>query len=186
MRARFTTDEIAAAELGIVDTSGLNALSMRSLAAALGTGPMTVYNYVADKEGLEELVADFSGTVLLVSHDRVFLDRVVTSTLAFEGNGRVVEYVGGYDDYLRQRPAVVAVESRLRATEISPQKRSRPRRLSYSEGRELETLPDRIAAQSPAAVAALAIQQRLQRMAAAARPRATPPPHSRAHQAPTM
>lgn len=56
MRARFTTDEIAAAALGIVDESGLSALSMRSLAAALGTGPMTVYNYVPDKEGLEELV----------------------------------------------------------------------------------------------------------------------------------
>jgi AcrR family transcriptional regulator len=56
MRARFTTDDIAAAALSIVDTSGLNALSMRSLAGALGTGPMTVYNYVPDKEGLEELV----------------------------------------------------------------------------------------------------------------------------------
>ena len=56
MRARFTTDEIAAAALAIVDAEGVSALSMRSLAAALGTGPMTVYNYVADKEGLEELV----------------------------------------------------------------------------------------------------------------------------------
>ena len=56
MRARFTTEEIAAAALAIVDASGPNALSMRSLAAALGTGPMTVYNYVPDKEGLEELV----------------------------------------------------------------------------------------------------------------------------------
>src|SRR4051812_48071405 len=56
MRARFTTDEIAAAALDIVDAQGLAALSMRSLAAALGTGPMTVYNYVPDKEGLEELV----------------------------------------------------------------------------------------------------------------------------------
>lgn len=56
MRARFTTDEIAAAALRIVDHSGVNALSMRSLAAALGTGPMTLYNYVADKQGLEELV----------------------------------------------------------------------------------------------------------------------------------
>ncbi|WNG91648.1 TetR/AcrR family transcriptional regulator [Mycobacterium sp. ITM-2016-00318] len=56
MRARFTTDEIAAAALRIVDTSGVAALSMRSLAATLGTGPMTLYNYVADKEGLEELV----------------------------------------------------------------------------------------------------------------------------------
>jgi AcrR family transcriptional regulator len=56
MRARFTTDEIAAAALGIVDEAGLSALSMRSLAGALGTGPMTVYNYVPGKEGLEELV----------------------------------------------------------------------------------------------------------------------------------
>ena len=56
MRARFTTEEIAAAALGIVEDAGLSALSMRSLAAALGTGPMTLYNYVPDKEGLEELV----------------------------------------------------------------------------------------------------------------------------------
>lgn len=56
MRARFTTDEIAAAALRIVDDAGVGALSMRALAAALGTGPMTVYNYVRDKEGLEELV----------------------------------------------------------------------------------------------------------------------------------
>ena len=54
-------------------------------------------------ELLEELIGGFAGTVLLVSHDRVFLDNVVTSTLAFEGEGRVVEYVGGYEDYLRQR-----------------------------------------------------------------------------------
>ncbi|MEV0028272.1 TetR/AcrR family transcriptional regulator C-terminal domain-containing protein [Nocardia sp. NPDC050793] len=56
MRARFTIEEIAAAALGIVDEAGAGALSMRALAAALGTGPMTVYNYVPDKEGLEELV----------------------------------------------------------------------------------------------------------------------------------
>jgi AcrR family transcriptional regulator len=56
LRARFSRDEIAAAALRIVDESGVSALSMRSLAAALGTGPMTMYNYVADKEGLEELV----------------------------------------------------------------------------------------------------------------------------------
>jgi AcrR family transcriptional regulator len=58
MRARFTTDEIAAAALGIVDDAGVGALSMRALAAALGTGPMTVYNYVPDKEGLEALVVN--------------------------------------------------------------------------------------------------------------------------------
>jgi AcrR family transcriptional regulator len=56
VRARFTIDDIATAALHIVDTSGPAALSMRALAAGLGTGPMTMYNYVADKEGLEELV----------------------------------------------------------------------------------------------------------------------------------
>jgi AcrR family transcriptional regulator len=56
VRARFTRDEIASAALRIVDESGLGALSMRSLASALGTGPMTMYNYVTGKEGLEELV----------------------------------------------------------------------------------------------------------------------------------
>ncbi|WP_166905746.1 TetR/AcrR family transcriptional regulator [Mycobacterium sp. DL440] len=56
MRARFTVDEIASAALAIVDASGPAALSMRALATALGTGPMTMYNYVADKEALEELV----------------------------------------------------------------------------------------------------------------------------------
>jgi AcrR family transcriptional regulator len=56
MRARFTTEEIGSAALRIVDEDGVGALSMRSLAASLGTGPMTLYNYVADKEGLEELV----------------------------------------------------------------------------------------------------------------------------------
>jgi ABC transport system ATP-binding/permease protein len=53
-------------------------------------------------ELLEELIDDFDGTILLVSHDRVFLDNIVTSTLAFEGGGRVTEYVGGYEDYVRQ------------------------------------------------------------------------------------
>ena len=72
-------------------------------------------------ELLEELVGGFDGTVLLVSHDRTFLDNIVTSTLVFEGDGRIVEYVGGYEDYLRQRsvpasgirpPAPVAREAR--------------------------------------------------------------------------
>ena len=57
-------------------------------------------------ELLEELIGDFQGTVLLVSHDRMFLENIVTSTLGFEGEERVVEYVGGYEDYLRQRRSV--------------------------------------------------------------------------------
>ena len=54
---------------------------------------------------LEELLLEFSGTLLVVSHDRAFLDNVVTSTLVFEGEGRFAQYVGGYTDWVRQRPA---------------------------------------------------------------------------------
>ena len=113
-------------------------------------------------ELLEELVGNFEGTVLLVSHDRVFLDRVVTSTVAFEGRGRVVEYVGGYADYLRQRPAASADQGPRESARVlkapvpepstSP---SRPRKLSFKEQRELEALPAHIAALE-------AEQQRLQ------------------------
>ena len=63
-------------------------------------------------ELLEAQLVDWPGTLLLVSHDRRFLDHVVTSTLAFEGDGRVSEYVGGYDDWLRQRPAAPAAHGR--------------------------------------------------------------------------
>jgi ATP-binding cassette subfamily F protein uup len=102
-------------------------------------------------ELLEELVGDFDGTVLLVSHDRVFLDRVVTSTVAFEGEGRVVEYVGGYADYLRQSDAARGrPETGAEKTEGAEKRRvpvrSRPRRLSYHEQRELEAFPLQIAA----------------------------------------
>lgn len=94
-------------------------------------------------ELLEELLVDFPGTVLLVSHDRAFLNNVVTSTLVFEGQGEVKEYAGGYDDWLRTRPAAAAVASPERKAEAPAPKtpRERPRRLSYKEQRELESLP---------------------------------------------
>jgi ATP-binding cassette subfamily F protein uup len=106
-------------------------------------------------ERLEAELTEFDGTVLLVSHDRAFLDNVVTSIFAFEGDGRIVEYVGGYEDWLRQRPAGAALPTgetagRGRATQPAtaaarqPPARSRPAKLSYKETRELETLPDRI------------------------------------------
>ena len=61
-------------------------------------------------ELLEELLSQFSGTLLLVSHDRSFMDNIVTRTLAFEGNGKVSEYVGGYQDWLAQAPKIVAAK----------------------------------------------------------------------------
>ena len=87
-------------------------------------------------ELLEELIADFPGTVLLVSHDRAFLDNIVTSTLAFEGDGRVVEYVGGWADYLRQRTAAPAARGcakrarRCTSPSARRERRAVPRRRS--------------------------------------------------------
>ena len=95
---------------------------------------------------LEDRLVDFSGTVLMVSHDRVFLNNVVTSTIVFEGAGRLQEYVGGYDDWLMQRPMK---EPQVEITlKDEKQKRERPikekKKLSYKESRELEGLPLRI------------------------------------------
>ena len=100
-------------------------------------------------ELLEERLLEFDGTLLLVSHDREFLDRVVTSTLAFEGNGEVREYVGGYSDWLRQRPAPPQSEpakARPAADTTSAPRRRPDRKLSYREQRELAELPERIEA----------------------------------------
>jgi ATP-binding cassette subfamily F protein uup len=103
---------------------------------------------------LQERLAEYPGTVLLVSHDRDFLDRVVISTIAAEGNGRWIEYAGGYSDMLSQRgsplaPATVAKQPR-RAAQATAQVRAhpaaQPRRMSFNERHALETLPARIAA----------------------------------------
>ena len=105
-------------------------------------------------ELLEELLGEYEGTLLLVSHDRDFLDSVVTSTLVMEGDGRIGEYVGGYSDWLRQRAAPAdAAKSGAKAAEpvraatpapapaaASPAKR----KLSYKDQRELDELPARI------------------------------------------
>lgn len=116
-------------------------------------------------EVLEGLLLAFEGTLLLVSHDRAFLDAVVTSTLVFEGQGRVAEYVGGYSDWVRQRSASVlagaqagaragdsaasaagpgSVSSAAATRQAQAASRKRERRLSYKEKIELESLPGRI------------------------------------------
>jgi ATP-binding cassette subfamily F protein uup len=98
-------------------------------------------------ELLEELLLEFGGTVLLVSHDREFLNNVVTSTLVFEGDGKVAEFVGGYDDWTRQRgidpfggmPPKNNVASRGKAAA-----QKKPGKLSYKDQRELDMLPEKI------------------------------------------
>jgi len=116
-------------------------------------------------ELLEELLLDYTGTLLLVSHDRDFLDNVVTSTLALEGDGRLGDYVGGYSDWLRQRPVLARhsreggnpasfemkqdqqLDSRLRGNDeqkAAPILPPAKKKLSYKDQRELEQLPGRI------------------------------------------
>ncbi len=99
-------------------------------------------------ELLESLLVNYSGTLLLVSHDREFLDNVVTSSLVFEGEGRISEWVGGYSDWLAQRsrprPPAASAQSSARAPAAKPQ--TSARKLSYKDKRELESLPARIEA----------------------------------------
>lgn len=97
-------------------------------------------------ELLEDLLLEFSGTLLLVSHDRVFLDNLVTSTLVFEGEGIWREYVGGYSDWLRQRPEpVVPARPAVKpAGERAKQARTPSLRLGLQEKKELDALPARI------------------------------------------
>jgi len=108
-------------------------------------------------ELLEAQLVEWPGTLLLVSHDRVFLDNVVTSTVVFEGDGLIEEYVGGYADWLRQRRR--SAEAIAKPQDLSPRagqsaamsdqdatRNAAPRKLSYKEQRELETLPQRIEA----------------------------------------
>lgn len=101
---------------------------------------------------LEQMVVDFDGVVLVVTHDRHFLDRVATSILAFEGEGRVQRYAGSWTSYreakARQRvghePSVAAREPRPRAQEERRSARSGPRRLTYAERIELDEVVERI------------------------------------------
>ncbi|RBP48868.1 ATP-binding cassette domain-containing protein [Arenicella xantha] len=94
-------------------------------------------------ELLEQLLMDYSGTLLLVSHDRTFLDNVVTSTIAFEGDGKVFEYIGGYDDWLRQKRSD-AKEQQTKSDKKEPSAPTpivKPKKLSYKLQRELDQLP---------------------------------------------
>ena len=96
-------------------------------------------------ELLEAALQDYAGTLLLVSHDRAFLDNVVTQTIVAEGGGLWREYAGGYSDWIRQRPA--RVEETPPAPKATPRERERTRvKLSYKETRELEALPSEIEA----------------------------------------
>ena len=96
---------------------------------------------------LEDLLVEYQGTLLLVSHDREFLDNVVTSTLVFEGAGHIGDYVGGYADWLRQRAAAAPQAAAVpgppaRRDTVAP--RQARRKLTNKERGELEAMPARI------------------------------------------
>jgi ATP-binding cassette subfamily F protein uup len=99
-------------------------------------------------ELLEELVSSYAGTLLLVSHDRAFMDNVIGSSLAFEGGGKVREYVGGYHDWLRQGGAfndqAVAETKTVEAKAQSPVQQQKKSKLSFKLERELGQLPAKI------------------------------------------
>ena len=103
------------------------------------------------QELLEDLLRDYQGTVFLVSHDRMFLDNVITQSIVFEGQGRLKEYIGGYQDYIdaKSREDKIQTASAPKAVaepeKIKP-KANRTAKLSYKEQRELDALPDEIAA----------------------------------------
>jgi ATP-binding cassette subfamily F protein uup len=104
-------------------------------------------------ELLEELLEDYSGTVFLVSHDRMFLDNVVTQVIVAEGEGNWREYVGGYSDWERVRPATPVAPPKAARSEAKPASKeaakdagsAKPKKLNYKEQRELEELPNLIA-----------------------------------------
>ena len=96
-------------------------------------------------ELLEELLVDYNGTVLLVSHDRAFLDNVVTSSLAFEGEGRIQEYVGGYSDWLRHTTALVPAPAKT-APKPKAETKRKPTKLGFKAARELDEAPAKIEA----------------------------------------
>ena len=104
-------------------------------------------------ELLEDMLSEYKGTLLLISHDRAFMDNVVTSTWVFDGKGHVNEYVGGYQDYLSQRKESLEklVAKNTKASTLMPNKESshnqlpKKVKLSYKEQRELEQLPEIVA-----------------------------------------
>jgi len=99
-------------------------------------------------EALEDRLAEYDGTLIVVSHDRHFLDAVVTSTLVFEANGRVVRHAGGYSDWLRRNEALATSDSprgaRDNKPKAPPKPAAPPRKLSYKLQRELDGLPDEV------------------------------------------
>jgi ATP-binding cassette subfamily F protein uup len=96
-------------------------------------------------EVLEALILDYQGTVLIVSHDRSFINNVATSTIVFEEDAKLCEYVGGYDDWLRQKQVSYGKQPSEKASKITSEKaKTKKQKLSFAEKKQLAELPNEI------------------------------------------
>jgi ATP-binding cassette subfamily F protein uup len=95
-------------------------------------------------ELLEEMLVDYTGTLILISHDRTFLNNVVGSTVVMDGDGVINQYAGGYDDYLIQKQDSLNEKKAKTAPKIKPKSKPDSKKLSYKQQQELKQLPDKI------------------------------------------
>ena len=95
-------------------------------------------------ELLEEMLVDYAGTVILISHDRTFLNNIVSSTIVMEGDANIEQYIGGYDDYLRQRSEQLESKGKSKTTAVANKPKKAQTKLSYKEQQQLNELPKKI------------------------------------------
>jgi ATP-binding cassette subfamily F protein uup len=100
--------------------------------------------YVETLELLEEMLVDYAGTVILISHDRTFLNNIVSSTIVMEGDANIEQYIGGYDDYLRQRSEQLESKGKSKTTAVANKPKKAQTKLSYKEQQQLNELPKKI------------------------------------------
>ena len=90
------------------------------------------------------MLVNYSGTVILISHDRTFLNNIVSSTIVMEGNAIIKQYVGGYDDYINQKNNKLNAKSNKKTQPSSSKTQNTPRKLSYNRQQQLNSLPKKI------------------------------------------
>jgi len=95
-------------------------------------------------ELLEEMLVDYSGTVILISHDRTFLNNIVSSTIVMEGNAIIEQYVGSYDDYMNQKNDKLNIKNNKKTQSSSSKTQKIPQKLSYNLQQQLNSLPGKI------------------------------------------
>jgi len=95
-------------------------------------------------ELLEEMLVDYSGTVILISHDRTFLNNIVSSTIVMEGNAIIEQYIGGYDDYIDQKNDKLITKNIKKNQSSSSKTQKNPQKLSYNLQQQLNSLPEKI------------------------------------------